>query len=100
MRYKVYSAKTHDKDKSILSPISINEADINENVTSDNVKECPWPEDLICIAGDSIASGFQPCLPSQKHKVKVKSFFGTKVRDLHGSIKPILQQKPEYNILH
>ena len=33
-------------------------------------------------------------------KVKVKSFSGGYVRDIHDNIKPILQHKPEYIILH
>ena len=52
---KGYSAKkTHDKDESILPPICISEADINDNVVSNNSEDCPWPKDTICIAGDSI----------------------------------------------
>ena len=32
LEYKGYSAKAHDKDESILSPICTNETDINDNV--------------------------------------------------------------------
>ena len=99
MQYKGNSAKTHDKNESILSPICISEADKNDNVTSDNSEDCPWPKG-ICIAGDSIVSGLQPGLLSQKLKVKVKSFSGAKVRDMHDNIKPILRHKPESIILH
>ena len=100
MQYKGSSAKTHDKDESILSPICISETDKNDNVTSDNSEDCPWPKGTICIAGDSIVSGFQPGLLSQKQKVKVKSFSGVNVRDMHDNIKPILWHKPEYIVLH
>ena len=48
---------------------------------------------------DSIVSGLQPGLLSQKHKVKVKSFSGANVRDMHDNIKPILRPKPKYVIL-
>ena len=34
LQYTGYSAKTHDKDESIVSPICISETDIND-VTSD-----------------------------------------------------------------
>ena len=63
-------------------------------------EDCPWPKGTICVAGDSIVSGMQPCLLSQKCKVKVKSFSGANVRDMHDNIKPILRHKPEYIILH
>ena len=46
------------KDESILSSICISKTDINDNVTSDNSEECPWPKGTICIAGDSIVSGY------------------------------------------
>ena len=52
------------------------------------------------IAGNSIVSGLQPGLLSQKCKVKVKRFSGANVRDMHDNIKPILRHKPEYIILH
>ena len=100
LQYKGNSAKTHDKSESILSPICISETNKNDNVTSDNSEDCPWPKGTICIVGDSIVSGLQPGLLSQKRKVKVKTFPGTNVRDVHDNIKPILQHKPEYVILH
>ena len=56
LQYKGHSAKT--QDESILSPICISKTDINDNVTSDNSEECPWPKGTICIAGDSIVSGY------------------------------------------
>ena len=92
--------KTHDKDESILSPICIIETDINDKVTSDNSEDCLWPKCTICIAGDSIVSGFQPGLLSRKSKVKVKSFSGANVRDMHDNIKPILRHKPKNIILY
>ena len=81
LQYKGCSAKTHDKDESILTPICISENDINDNVTSDN----PCPKDTICIAGDSIVSGLQLGLVFQKHKVKVSTFSGANIRDMHGN---------------
>ena len=48
---------------------------------------------------DSTVSGLQPGLLSQKHKVKVKTFSGANVKDMHDNIKLILRQKPEYIIL-
>ena len=54
----------------------------------------------ICIAGDSILSGLQPGLLSRKRKVKVQSFSGANVGDMHDNIKPILRHKPEYIILY
>ena len=69
-------------------------------------QDCPWPKGTICIAGDSILSGLQPGLLSQKRKVKVKSFYRKKkvfrasVRDMHDNTKPILRHKPDYIILH
>ena len=41
LQYKGYSAKTKDKDESVLSLICISETDINDNVTSDNSEDCP-----------------------------------------------------------
>ena len=76
LRYKSNSAKTHDKDESIQSPICISETDKNDNVTSDKSEDGPWPKGTICITGDSIVSGLQPGLLLQKRKVKVKSFSG------------------------
>ena len=76
LQYKGNSAKTDDKDESTLSPICISETDINDDVTSDNREDCPWPKGTICITGDSIVSGLQPGLLLQKRKVKVKSFSG------------------------
>ena len=64
LQYKCYSTKTPDKDESILSPICINETDINDNVTSGNSGDYPWPNGTICTAGDSIVSGLQPDLIS------------------------------------
>ena len=100
LQYKGNSAKTHDKDESILSPICISETDKNDNVRSDNSEDCPWPKGTICIAGDSVISGLQPGLLSQKRRVKVKSFSSANVRDMRNNIKPILWHKPEYIILH
>ena len=100
LQYKDNSAKTHDKDESIQSPICISETDKNDNLTSDNREDCPWPKGTICIAGHSILSDLQPGLLSRKRKVKVKSFSGANVRDMHDNIKPNLRHKPEYIILH
>ena len=100
LQYKSNSAKTHGKDESIQSPIYIREIDKNDNVTSDNNEDGPWSKGTICIAGDSIFSGLQPGLLSQKRKVKVKSLSGANVRDMHNNIKLILRHKPEYLILH
>ena len=100
LQYKSNSAKTHDKDESIQSPICISEIDKNDNVTSDYNEDGPWPKGTICIAGDSILSGLQPGLLSRERKVKVKTFSGANVRDMHDNIKPILRHKPEYIILH
>ena len=69
-------------------------------MTSDNSEDCSWPKGTICIDGDSIVSGLQPVLLSQKRKVKVKSFSGANIRDMHDNIIPILRHKPEYIILH
>ena len=98
MQYKGNLAKTQDKDEFILSPICVSETDKNDNVTSGNSEDGPWPKGTICIAGDSIVLGLQPGLLSQKRKVKVKSFSGTNVTDMHDNIKPILRHKPEYII--
>ena len=100
LRYKSNSAKTHDKDESIQLPICISETDKNDNVTSDKSEDGPWPKGTICITGDSIVSGLQPGVLSQKRKVIVKTFFGVNVRDMHDNIKPILWHKPEYIILN
>ena len=100
LQYKSNSAKTHDKDESIQSPICISETDKNDNVTSDNSEDGPWPKGTICITGDSIVSGLQPGVLSQKRKVIVKTFFGVNVRDMHDNIKLILWHKPEYIILN
>ena len=70
-----------------------------DNVTSDNSEDFPWPKGTICIAGDSIVSGLQTGLLFQKHEVKVKSFSGANVRDMHNNIKLILRHKLEYIIL-
>ena len=53
----------------------------------------------ICITGDSIVSGLQPGPLFQKHEIKVKSFSGANVRDMHNNIKLILRHKLEYIIL-
>ena len=100
MQYKSNSAETHDKDESIQSPICIIEIDKNDNVTSNNNENGLWPTGTISIAGDSILSGLQPCLLFRKRKVKVKTFPGANVTDMHDNIKPILRHKPEYIILH
>ena len=92
---KVNSAKTYEKDESILSRIFVSETDKNDNVTSYNSEDCPWPKGTICIAGDSILSGLQPGLLSWKRKVEGKSFSGTNVWDMHDNTKPILRHKPE-----
>ena len=81
-RKKVIQLKKRDKDESILSPIWIIETNTNDNVTPGDNEDYPWPKGTICIAGDSVVSGLQPGLLSQKHKVKVKSFSGTNVRGL------------------
>ena len=67
-----YSAKknTYDKDESIFSPICISENDINDNVASNNGKDCPQPKGTIWITSDSIISGLQPGLQFQKIKLK------------------------------
>ena len=43
-QYKGNSAKTHERDESVLSPTCISETDINNNVTSDNSEDSPWPK--------------------------------------------------------
>ena len=100
MQYKGHSAKTKDKDEFVLSLICISETDINNNVTSDNSEDCPWPKGTIYIAGDSIVKGLQPGLLSRKRKVKLKRFSGAIVRDMRGNIRPISRHKPEYIVLH
>ena len=64
------------------------------------VKTLHGQKGTTCIAGDSVVSGLQPGLLSQKRKVKVKNFSGVNARDMHNHIKPILQRKPEYIISH
>ena len=94
LQYKDYLAKkTHDKDESILWPICINETNINDIVASINSEDCPWSKGTISIASDSIVSGLQPHLLSQKHKVKLRSLSGANVRDMHDNIKPSLRHK-------
>ena len=100
LQCKCYPAKANNKDESILSIICINETEINDDVTPDNSEDYSWPKETICIADNSIVLGLQPGLLSQKHKVKVKSFCGANVRDMHDNIKPILRHKPEHIILH
>ena len=68
-------------------------------MTSDNSEDYPWQKGAICIAGDSVVSGLQPGLLSQRRKVKVKSFSGANVRDVHDNAKSILRHKPEHIIL-
>ena len=46
------------------------------------------------------ASGLQPGPLSQKQKLKVKSFSGANLKDIHNNIKPTLRHKSEYVILH
>ena len=70
------------------SPIWISEIDKNNNVTSDNNEDGPWPKGIVCIAGDSILSGLQPGLLSWKRKVEGKSFSGANVWDMRDNIKP------------
>ena len=89
LQYKCNSVKTHGKDESILSPICVSKTDKNDNVTSGNSEDCPWLKGTICIAGDSIVSGLQPGLLSQKRKIKVKSFSDVNVRDMDSKRKPI-----------
>ena len=60
------------------------------------IEDYPWPQGTICIVGDSVVSGLQPGLLSQKHKVKVKSFSSANVRDIIW----VLRHKPEYIMLH
>lgn len=45
-------------------------------------------------------SGLQPDFVFPKHKVKMKSFSGANVEDMHDNINPILQHKHEYIILY
>ena len=68
-------------------------------MTSDNSEDYPWQKGAICTAGDSVVSGLQPGLLSQRRKVKVKSFSGANVRDMHDNAKSILRHKPEHIIL-
>ena len=99
IQQKKHTTKMNPSFHQSVSRVSC-ETDINDNVASNNSEDRPWPKGTICIAGDSIASGLQPGLLSQKHKVKVKSFSVANVRDMHDNIKPILRHKPEYIILH
>ena len=68
--YKGYPAKAHDKDERIFSPICTIKTDINDNMTYDNSEDCPWPKGTICIAGDSIVSGFIQACYSINAKLK------------------------------
>ena len=86
IQYKGYSVVSHNKDKSIFSPICISETYINDNKTFDNNEDYPWPN----VTGDPIVSVLQPSLQSQKRKVKMKSFSSPIVKDMHGNIKSIL----------
>ena len=78
LQYKGNSAKTDDKDESTLSPICISETDINDDVTSDNREDCPWPKGTICITGDSIVCN-QACY-SKNAKLKSKAFLACERR--------------------
>ena len=68
-------------------------------MASNSSEDCPWSKGTICIACDSIVSGLQPGLLSQKYIIKLKSFSSADVRDMHNNIKPILRHKPEYIVL-
>ena len=100
MQYKGCSGKVQDKDESILSLICINETEINDKVTPSNSEDYPWHKGTICIIVDSVVSGLQSGLLSQKLKVTMINFSGVSVRDIHDNIKPILRSKSEYIILH
>ena len=41
-KQKLFSTKGLDKDESIPSPITLNTAEITDNMTSDNNEKYPW----------------------------------------------------------
>ena len=71
---------------------------VNDSVRVTNrVKE--WPTGTVLIVGDSMIGGVDE-RKLQDYPVKVRSFGGAYVDDLHDYMAPLLKKKPTYIIIH
>ena len=59
-----------------------------------------WPAGTILIASDSICGGLDEKRLSKNNKAKVRCFPGATINNMFYYLKPLLQKKPDYIILH
>ena len=69
-----------------------------EKVSSDNKAKESKP--LILIAGDSIIKDVNGWMLSRTSRVKVHSFSGADISDMHDFLKPLIKKKPSRIIVH
>ena len=81
------------------TPVSVTPVTQEDNLPSNDTSN-KWPEDTICIAGDSILNGMDRSLLFQKRLVKVKQFSGATITDMYDHLKSLLKKHPEFLILH
>ena len=72
-----------------------------KNVSLENETHHKWSKNIRPIVGDFIGSGIEENKTSRQwRKVKVKSFPGATIEDMHECIKPPLKKCPKNIILH
>ena len=91
--------KDTSTEKSLGTPNYVTPVTQKDYLPSNETRN-KWPEDTICIAGDSILNGIYRSLLSQKQLVKVRQFPGVTITDMYDHLKPILKRNLEFLILH
>ena len=94
--------RTGKKNSKGTAPIPLhNTVDTEQNGINSEHREENNPSRTIIIAGDSILKHLNAHKMSKdNNKVKVATFPGCTIRDMHDHIKPILRKKPDQLIIH
>ena len=79
--------------------------DSNENSTTNSTREEPdrnsqWRHGTTLIVGDSMLGGIVESRIGPRRNIKVRSFPGATIADMHHYIKPLLLKSPSRIILH
>ena len=85
------------------SSVKIKKKDSNKNSGKEDTNQEQkrlWEKNTILIAGDSILYGIDERRLSNKVKVKVHSFPGATISDMHFYLQPLLEKKPSIIVLH
>ena len=68
--------------------------------TRETMETHNWPTGTVLIASDTICGGLDKKRLSRKNKVKVRCFPGATINNMFHYLKPLLEKKLDYRILH